>query len=545
MATAEKISPARHDFAKIASSIKVPNLIEVQKRSYERFLQMYTAPEDREDSGLQAVFKSIFPIDDFRETCSLEFVGYSIGSWGCKCDRLQGIERLRVVCPSCRRPFVARDAKAAELACPYCGETTRNNLEICEECGEPVGLKYKYSMEECQARGMSFNVPLKVTVRLVVYEKDPDTGARSIRDIKEQEVYFGELPMLTDNGTFIINGTERVIVSQLHRSPGVFFQATPDRVTYMAKVIPYRGAWVEFEFDQKQLLHVRIDRKRKFLGSVFLRALGLAADEEILRQFYTPTEIQLEPDHVEWGVGPGLLMRRALNEVKDAAGKPVLRKGIKIRKANLRRLEEAGIANVGVADEEFSGAVALEPVVHPKSGEVLVDVNEKVESRDLAKLRDAGIDRITVFFPETDPTGPVLHLTLQKDSVKTPNDALMEIYRKMRPGDPPTVDAAQKLFNAMFFDPQRYDFSRVGRLKFNTKLEINRPLDEKILHPDDFYAVINFFLRLPGERRRWTTSTTSAAAACARWASSSRTSSASASSGWNGRSRRRCRSTRR
>ena len=498
MATAEKISPARHDFAKIASSIKVPNLIEVQKRSYERFLQMYTAPEDREDSGLQAVFKSIFPIDDFRETCSLEFVGYSIGSWGCKCDRLQGIERLRVVCPSCRRPFVARDAKAAELACPYCGETTRNNLEICEECGEPVGLKYKYSMEECQARGMSFNVPLKVTVRLVVYEKDPDTGARSIRDIKEQEVYFGELPMLTDNGTFIINGTERVIVSQLHRSPGVFFQATPDRVTYMAKVIPYRGAWVEFEFDQKQLLHVRIDRKRKFLGSVFLRALGLAADEEILRQFYTPTEIQLEPDHVEWGVGPGLLMRRALNEVKDAAGKPVLRKGIKIRKANLRRLEEAGIANVGVADEEFSGAVALEPVVHPKSGEVLVDVNEKVESRDLAKLRDAGIDRITVFFPETDPTGPVLHLTLQKDSVKTPNDALMEIYRKMRPGDPPTVDAAQKLFNAMFFDPQRYDFSRVGRLKFNTKLEINRPLDEKILHPDDFYAVINFFLRLPG-----------------------------------------------
>ncbi len=498
MATAEKTSRSRHDFAKIATSIKVPNLIEVQKRSYERFLQMYTAPEDREDIGLQAVFKSIFPIEDFRETCSLEFISYSIGTWGCKCDRITGIERLRVVCTSCRRPFVVRDAKAAELGCPHCGEFNRNSLEICEECGEPVGLKFKYSMEECQARGMSFNVPLKVTAHLVVYEKDPDTGAKSIRDIKEQEVYFGEVPMLTDNGTFIINGTERVIVSQLHRSPGVFFQATPDRTTYMAKTIPYRGAWVEFEFDQKQILHVRIDRKRKFLGTVFLRALGLAADEEILREFYTPTEVLLEEERILWGVGPGLLMRRSQSEVKDQAGKPVLRKGIKIRKANLRRLEEAGIPYVPVADEDFSGAVALQPVLNPQTGEVLVDVNEKIEGDDLQKIKAAGIERLIVFFPETDPVGPVLHLTLTKDSVKTPKEALLEIYRKMRPGDPPTEDAANKLFNAMFFDPQRYDFSRVGRLKFNTKLEINRPLDEKILHPDDFYAVIRYFLRLPG-----------------------------------------------
>ncbi len=498
MATVEKTpTGVRHDFAKIATSIKVPNLIEVQKRSYERFLQMYTAPEDREDIGLQAVFKSIFPIEDFRETCSLEFISYSIGTWGCKCDRLTGIERLRVVCSSCRRPFVVRDAKAAELGCPHCGEYNRNVLEICEECGEPVGLKFKYSVEECQARGMSFNVPLKVTVHLVVYEKDAETGARSIRDIKEQEVYFGEVPMLTENGTFIINGTERVIVSQLHRSPGVFFQATPDRTTYMAKVIPYRGAWVEYEFDQKQILHVRIDRKRKFYGTVFLRALGLTTDEEILRQFYTPTEVLLEADHLRWGVGTGLQNRRALNEIRDAAGKAVLRKAVKIRKANVRRLEDAGIDYVPVADEEFSGAVALQPVIHPGTGEILVEVNDKIEAADLVRIRDAGIERLIVFFPETDPSGPVLHLTLQKDNVKTPKDALLEIYRKMRPGDPPTEDAATKLFNAMFFDPQRYDFSRVGRLKFNTKLEINRPLDEKILHPDDFYAVIGYFLRLP------------------------------------------------
>ncbi len=307
MATAEKMPRVRHDFSKIPTSIRVPNLIEVQKRSYERFLQMYTAPEDREDVGLQAVFKSIFPIEDFRDTCSLQFISYSIGTWACKCDRLQGIERLRMVCPTTKRPFIVRDAKAADIISPYSGELIKNTIEICEECGEPVGLKFKYTMDECQARGMSFNVPLKVTVHLVVYDKDPETGAKSIRDIKEQEVYFGEIPMLTDNGTFVINGTERVIVSQLHRSPGVFFQASPDRTTYMAKIIPYRGAWVEFEYDQKQLLHIRIDRKRKFLGSVFLRALGLASDDQILRQFYTPTEILVEKSRLLWGVGPGLL----------------------------------------------------------------------------------------------------------------------------------------------------------------------------------------------------------------------------------------------
>ncbi|UCF66825.1 MAG: DNA-directed RNA polymerase subunit beta, partial [Acidobacteriota bacterium] len=505
MATAEKTlgkpdgKPlrTRHDFSKIPSSIQVPNLIEVQKRSYERFLQMYTAPEDREDVGLQAVFKSIFPIEDFRETCSLEFINYSIGTWACKCDRLSGIERLRLNCKSCNRPFIVRESKAAEVACPFCGEQSKNTLEICEDCGEPVGLKFKYAVEECQERGMTFNVPLKVTVHLVVYDKDPETGARSIRDIKEQEVYFGEIPMLTSNGTFIINGTERVIVSQLHRSPGVFFQASADRSTHMAKIIPYRGAWVEFEFDQKkQILYVRIDRKRKFPGTVFLRALGLVSDDQILREFYTPAEVLIEKDQLQWGVGPGLLQRKASSEVK-AGSKVLLRKGFKIRKANLRRLEEAGVQYVPVDDEEFKGAVALEPVVHTGTGELIADVNEPITSDRLAEIREAGIERLIVFFPDNDPTGAVLHETLKKDSVGSPDEALLEIYRKLRPGDPPTLDAPTKLFNAMFFDPQRYDFSRVGRLKFNTRLGTNRPLNEKILHPDDFYAVIRYFLRLP------------------------------------------------
>ena len=496
MATAEIKPRGRKGFSKIPATIRIPNLIEVQKRSYERFLQMYTAPDDREDVGLQAVFKSIFPIEDFRETCSLEFMEYSIGHWACKCETLQGIEKLRVVCRNCGQPFIARLPKESEFGCPSCGESNPNKLEICEECGEPVGLKFKYSMEECQSRGMSFNVPLKVTIHLIVYDKDPETGARSIRDIKEQEVYFGEIPMLTGDGTFIINGTERVIVSQLHRSPGVFFQASGDRGAHMAKIIPYRGAWVEFEYDQKQILNVRIDRKRKFHGTVFLRALGLSSDEEILREFYTPTEVLLQDEKILWGVGPGLLQKRALEEIKNDQGKTLLRKGVKIRKANLKRLEDASIAYVPVAEEEFSGAVALEPVVHPESGELICEVNQEITGEQLGEIREAGIERLIVFFPENDPVGPVLHATLKKDGVKTPEEALLEIYRKLRPGDPPTFDAANKLFNAMFFDPQRYDFSRVGRLKFNTRLGTNRPLDEKILHPDDFYAVVRYFLGL-------------------------------------------------
>ncbi|HHN74491.1 MAG TPA: DNA-directed RNA polymerase subunit beta, partial [Acidobacteria bacterium] len=240
----------------------------------------------------------------------------------------------------------------------------------------------------------------------------------------------------------------------------------------------------------------RIDRKRKFHGTVFLRALGLSSDEEILREFYTPTEVLLQDEKILWGVGPGLLQKRALEEIKNDQGKTLLRKGVKIRKANLKRLEDASIAYVPVAEEEFSGAVALEPVVHPESGELICEVNQEITGEQLGEIREAGIERLIVFFPENDPVGPVLHATLKKDGVKTPEEALLEIYRKLRPGDPPTFDAANKLFNAMFFDPQRYDFSRVGRLKFNTRLGTNRPLDEKILHPDDFYAVVRYFLGL-------------------------------------------------
>ena len=246
---------------------------------------MRVLPGEREDAGLQSVFKSVFPITDLRENCSLEFVEYSIGNWECKCGRLIGLDKLGRPCTFCGATIITDPRGDREIHCAKCGHLNENKPVTCDTCDEPVGLKLKYDVDECQERGMTFAVPLKVTIRLVVWDKDPDTQAKTIRDIKEQEVYFGDIPLMTENGTFIINGTERVIVSQLHRSPGVFF-SQPEKGLFAAQIIPYRGSWVEFEYDSKNLLHVRIDRKRKFLATVFLRALGLKSDAEILRTFY-------------------------------------------------------------------------------------------------------------------------------------------------------------------------------------------------------------------------------------------------------------------
>ena len=276
MSEALKAARKRADFSKIQTAIPIPNLIEVQKRSYERFLQMHTAPADRDPQvGLQGVFKSIFPIRDFRETCSLEFVEYTIGNWECKCGEMQGIEKLRSHCKYCGTSLVAPNAKGGQVNCMNCGNQTPVEVTECDTCGDPVALKFKYDVDECQERGQTYTVPLKVTIQLVVYDKDPDTETKSIRDIKEQEVYFGEVPMLTDNGTFIVNGTERVIVSQLHRSPGVFFQSDAARATFMAKVIPYRGSWVEFETDHKnQPVTFGSTANESSPRPIFLRALG-------------------------------------------------------------------------------------------------------------------------------------------------------------------------------------------------------------------------------------------------------------------------------
>src|SRR5579859_8117669 len=277
----------RFDFSKIPATIQIPNLIEVQKRSYDRFLQMDKLPSEREDGGLEAVFQSVFPITDFRNVSQLEFVDYAIGNWECKCGHLKGLHHLRTTCKNCGSTVITDPFHPGEVLCSKCGVYNANTPSFCTKCGDPVGLQLKYDVAECEERGMSYSAPLKVTIRLTLFDKDAATGQRSIRDIKEHEVFFGDVPLMTQNGTFIINGTERVIVSQLHRSPGVFFETANNRTYFLGKIIPYRGSWVEFEYDQKNVLYVRIDRKRKFLGTIFLRALGLRDDSEILRHFYT------------------------------------------------------------------------------------------------------------------------------------------------------------------------------------------------------------------------------------------------------------------
>ncbi|MFC2173687.1 DNA-directed RNA polymerase subunit beta, partial [Acidobacteriota bacterium] len=256
----------RVDFSKIRTQIQIPNLIEVQKKSYERFLQMYSFPDERKDFGLQAVFKSIFPISDYRETSELEFDEYAIGTWECKCGNHRGLEHLRGVCTRCQSQVTAAKMGNEVITCPSCGASNPVKPKLCELCGDPVSLRMKYSVQECQDRGMTYAAPLKVTIKLKVYEKDEQTGQKSVRSVMQQEVYFGDIPLMTNDGTFVINGTERVIVSQLHRSPGVFFHTASGKTFFIAQVIPYRGSWVEFEYDAKNLIYVRIDRKRRFLA---------------------------------------------------------------------------------------------------------------------------------------------------------------------------------------------------------------------------------------------------------------------------------------
>ncbi len=258
-----------------------------------------------------------FPIQDFRGLSQLDFVDYAIGNWECKCGHLRGLHHLRATCRNCGASVVTNPYKTGDVLCAKCGTFNKNTPTFCNKCGDPVTLQLKYDVTECQERGMTYSAPLKVTIRLTIYDKDPDTGAKSIRDIKEQEVFFGDIPLMTENGTFIINGTERVIVSQLHRSPGVFFETANNRSYFLGKIIPYRGSWVEFEYDTKNILYVRIDRKRKFLGSIFLRALGMKSNEDILRTFYQVERITLRDGELYWNVSESLIDRKLSREIKN------------------------------------------------------------------------------------------------------------------------------------------------------------------------------------------------------------------------------------
>jgi len=491
--------PERVDFSKIKTSIPIPNLIEVQKKSYERFLQMDQLPNEREDIGLQTVFSSVFPISDFRGVSDLEFVDYSIGNWECKCGNLKGLHHLRSTCRNCGAAVRTDPFHGGDILCQHCGTFNKNVVTFCNKCGDPVGLQLKYDMQECQERGMTYAAPLKVTIRLTVYSKDPETQKKSVRDIKEQEVFFGEIPLMTDNGTFIINGTERVIVSQLHRSPGVFFERVPAQGYFLGKIIPYRGSWVEFEYDNKNLLYVRIDRKRKFYGSVFLRALGLKTDADILRAFYRISKITFKDKKLYWNVDEGLTGLKLSHAISTKGGETVVAQGKKITPSLFKEIQKAKIERVEVASNDLEGAYAAADVWDKETGEVFIDANSEITTPILAKLIEAGVDEVEVFFPERDEVGMVISSTIKKDTIKTQNEALIEIYRKLRPGDPPTLDTATQLFQGMFFDPRKYDFSRVGRMKFNIKLHDRADatsLDKRTLDSEDFRNTITYLLKL-------------------------------------------------
>src|SRR5512146_23199 len=431
---------ARKTFAKLKQVIEIPNLIDIQKRSYDKFLQIDIPVDKREDIGIQGVFKSVFPIKDFSETSSLEFVSY--------------------------------------------------NLE-----------KPKYDVDECRARGMTFAAPIKVVIRLVVWDVNEETGVQSIRDVKEQEVYFGEIPLMTDSGTFIINGTERVIVSQLHRSPGVFYDHdkgkthSSGKVLYSARVIPYRGSWLDFEFDHKDILFVRIDRRRKMPATVLLKALGYST-AELLNYFYRSEEITLEGDRMVKAVDPELLttQKAAIDILDPKTGEVLVKANRKFTKAAIKKMAEHNISFIPVAAEDILGKYASQDIVDSATGEILVECNEEISQTKLDEIRARGIAAFKVLFIDNLHVTSSLRDTILIDKIASTDDALIEIYRRLRPGDPPTLKSAQALFENLFFNPERYDLSAVGRLKLNYKLGLSVPMDCHTLTREDVLEVVRYLI---------------------------------------------------
>jgi DNA-directed RNA polymerase subunit beta len=440
----------RKHFGKLKKIIEVPNLIDIQKRSYDKFLQREVPTDEREDIGLQAVFKSVFPIKDFGETSSLEFVSYALD-----------------------RP--------------------------------------KYDEDECRARGMTFAAPIKVVVRLVVWDVDDETGTQSIRDVKEQEVYFGEIPLMTQHGTFIINGTERVVVSQLHRSPGVFFDHdrgkthSSGKKLFSARVIPYRGSWLDFEFDHKDFIYVRIDRRRKLYATVLLRALGYSTSE-LLDYFYAKETIEIEEVDgevqafrvVDYDLIGG---QRAPHDIKDpASGNTLVKKGRKISRAHIKKMRNAEIRRLPLDLEELVGKVAAEDVIDENTGEVLLNCNEDISEEHIIRLHEAEVSTFRTLFIDDFNVGPFLRNTLLQDKLTSTEEAILEIYRRLRPGDPPTIDTAKNLFESLFFRPDRYDLSTVGRLKLNHKFNIDEDLATQVLTTRDILETVKYLVELRNGR---------------------------------------------
>src|SRR6188768_4402373 len=432
----------RKFFGKIQEVAEMPNLIEVQKASYDQFLLVQEPAGGRPDEGLQGVFKSVFPIKDFSNTSQLDFVGYEF---------------------------------------------------------EPP----KYDVDECRQRGMTFAAPLKVKLRLIVFDVDEETGARSVKDIKEQDVYMGDIPLMTNNGTFIVNGTERVIVSQMHRSPGVFFDHdkgkthSSGKLLFAARIIPYRGSWLDIEFDAKDIVHARIDRRRKIPVTSLLFALGLDG-ETILNTFYKQIPYKRQKDG--WRVpfdGNRLKGYKAINDLVDAdTGRVVVDAGQKITVRQARQLTDKGLKALRMSDEELIGHYIAEDLVNAKTGEIYAEAGDEITEKSLKLINEAGYKEIPILDVDHVNVGAYIRNTLAVDKNMTREDALFDIYRVMRPGEPPTIDTAQAMFQSLFFDPERYDLSAVGRVKMNMRLDLDAPDTMRILRRDDILAVIRTLVDL-------------------------------------------------
>ncbi|GHH60982.1 MULTISPECIES: DNA-directed RNA polymerase subunit beta [Gammaproteobacteria] len=424
----------RKDFGKQRSILEVPFLLAIQVDSYREFLQEDVEPSKRKDLGLHAALKSVFPIVSYSGNAALEYVGYKLG--------------------------------------------------------EPV-----FDERECRQRGMSYGAPLRVTVRLVIYDRESSTKA--IKYVKEQEVYLGEIPLMTENGTFIVNGTERVIVSQLHRSPGVFFDHdrgkthSSGKLLYSARIIPYRGSWLDFEFDPKDALFTRIDRRRKLPVSILLRALGYS-NEEMLNEFFEINTFHINPDEgVQLELVPERLRGETLNFDLADGDRVIVEAGKRITARHVKQLEASGIAALAVPDEYLLGRILSHDVVDASTGELLANANDEITEDQLAAFRKAGVDAVGTLWVNDLDRGPYLSNTLRIDPTKTQLEALVEIYRMMRPGEPPTKDAAQNLFHNLFFTFERYDLSTVGRMKFNRRVGRKEVTGEAVLYDHKYFGERN------------------------------------------------------
>ncbi len=460
----------RKNFGRIPSIVDIPNLIEVQKISYDRFLQRGRHPSKRENKGLDGVFGSVFPISNYKDTASIEYIGYEVGIWECGCGEYKGLGSEGIVCDKCKKEVV---------------------------------YKEKYSMEECRQKGMTYADPLKIMVQLMVKEKD-EKGKSAIREIKEQKIYLGEIPLMTETGTFIINGIERVIVSQMHRSPGVFFfhdkskSASLGKVSYSARLIPYRGSWLDFEFDTKDILYVRIDRRRKFPATILLRALGYLT-EEILSFFYELVKVSYHPDSDMFSVKVSdLLVGQKVKEdiIDPSTGECIVKAHKKIHKGMIKRMESAKIKTINISPEDMVGKIIAGDVVNENTGEILLEINADITSEMLDVIKKNKIKEFSILHIDEQYNDTSLRDTLLADKINTTEDALREIYKRIRPGEPPTIETARALFNSLFFNPKRYDLSDVGRLKLNNKLGLGLPLEKRHLTPEDIVAAMKYLLNL-------------------------------------------------